>query len=220
MIFLHGWPQIGLAWRAQIDAFTSEGWRCIAPDMRGYGGSSAPSDSDAYALSEIVGDMVELHDHLGAQPAIWVGHDLGCPVTGALAAHHAERARGIVLISVPYLPGGFALPNLIGLVDRDLYPDDQFPDGQWDYYRFYQTRFDQTVSDFDADIRAALAAIYRHGDPRSTGLPRSHLTEGGSVQRIAPRRSLLIPPSGRLPISRPWLGHFRGAVSGQPTLGI
>jgi len=42
MIFLHGWPQIGLMWRAQMEAFASDGWRCIAPDMRGYGGSTAP----------------------------------------------------------------------------------------------------------------------------------------------------------------------------------
>jgi pimeloyl-ACP methyl ester carboxylesterase len=82
MMFLHGWPGIGLLWRAQIEAFASEGWRCIAPDMRGYGGSSAPTDSEAYALNEIVDDMVELHDHLGASPAIWIGHDLGCPVAG------------------------------------------------------------------------------------------------------------------------------------------
>jgi pimeloyl-ACP methyl ester carboxylesterase len=50
MIFLHGWPQIGLVWRAQVEAFASEGWHCIAPDMRGYGGSSAPSAPEAYAL--------------------------------------------------------------------------------------------------------------------------------------------------------------------------
>jgi len=67
-------------WRAQVEAFATEGWHCIAPDMRGYGGSSAPSASEAYALKEIVDDMVELHDHLGASPAIWVGHDLGSPV--------------------------------------------------------------------------------------------------------------------------------------------
>src|ERR1700735_3850415 len=54
MIFLHGWPEIGLMWRAQVEAFASEGWRCVAPDMRGYGGSSAPTDSKAYALQEIV----------------------------------------------------------------------------------------------------------------------------------------------------------------------
>src|ERR1700733_6003945 len=61
MIFLHGWPEVGLMWRAQLEAFASEGWHCVAPDMRGYGGSSAPTAAEAYALKEIVGDMVELH---------------------------------------------------------------------------------------------------------------------------------------------------------------
>ena len=128
MIFLHGWPEIGLVWRAQMEAFASEGWHCIAPDMRGYGGSSAPTTSDAYALKEIVDDMVELHDHLGASPAIWVGHDLGSPVVGALAAHHAKRSRGVVFISVPYAPQAFALPGLLPFIDRKLYPIDQYPD--------------------------------------------------------------------------------------------
>src|ERR1700722_2785442 len=158
MFLLHGWPEIGLVWRAQMEAFAAEGWHCIAPDIRGYGGSSAPASSEAYALKEIVGDMVELHDHLGAGPAVWVGHDLGSPVVGALAAHHAKRSRGVVLISVPYVPDGFALPNLLPLIDRKLYPFDQYPDGQWDYYPFYRTNFDQTISDFDAHIRARPAA--------------------------------------------------------------
>jgi pimeloyl-ACP methyl ester carboxylesterase len=97
IMFLHGWPQIGLMWRAQVEAFASEGWHCVAPDMRGYGGSSTPTDSEAYALKEIVEDMVQLHDHLGARPAIWVGHDWGSPVAGALAAHHPKRSRGVVI---------------------------------------------------------------------------------------------------------------------------
>ena len=54
MIFVHGWPEIGLMWRAQIKAFADQGWRCVAPDMRGYGGSSAPVAAEAYALEEIV----------------------------------------------------------------------------------------------------------------------------------------------------------------------
>jgi pimeloyl-ACP methyl ester carboxylesterase len=117
----------------------AEGWRCVAPDMRGYGGSSAPTDSQAYTLNEIVGDMVELHDHLGARPAIWVGHDWGSPVAGALAAHHGVRSRGVVLISVPYFPEGFALPSLLPLIDRRLYPEGGrlcqpvlFINGDWD----------------------------------------------------------------------------------------
>ncbi len=169
MIFLHGWPEIGLMWRTQIEALASDGWRCIAPEMRGYGGSSAPIAPEAYALNEIVGDMVELHDHVGARPAIWIGHDWGSPVAGALAAHHAARSRAVVLISVPYFPAGFALPTLVHLIDRGLYPTEQYPDGQWDYFRFYLTHFDQTVSDLDADIPATLASIYRPGNPASAG---------------------------------------------------
>lgn len=167
MVFLHGWPQIGLMWRAQIEAFAADGWRCIAPDMRGYGGSSAPSATEAYAFKEIVDDMVELHDHLGGRPAVWVGHDLGSPVAGAIAAKHGTRCRGLVLVSVPYLPETFALPTLLPLVDRQRYPVDKYPDGQFDYFRFYLTHFDQTVRDFDADIPASLSVIYRPGDPAS-----------------------------------------------------
>jgi pimeloyl-ACP methyl ester carboxylesterase len=35
MIFVHGWPESGMMWRAQLEAFASKGWHCIAPDMRG-----------------------------------------------------------------------------------------------------------------------------------------------------------------------------------------
>jgi pimeloyl-ACP methyl ester carboxylesterase len=172
---------MGLMWRAQVEAFASEGWHCIAPDMRGYGGSSAPPSSDGYVLKEIVEDMVELHDHVDARPAIWVGHDWGSPVAGALAAHHAERSRGIVLISVPYFPEGFGLPAVLPLVDRQLYPADRYPDGQWDYYRFYLTHFDQTVSDMDADVPATLASLYRPGNPASAGKlsPSALITANG-----------------------------------------
>lgn len=165
IIFVHGWPEIGLVWRAQAEAFASEGWHCVAPDMRGYGNSSVPPAAEAYALREIVQDMIELHNHLGARPAVWVGHDLGSPVVGALAAHHARRSRGVVLVSVPYLPDAFALPSLLPLVNRKIYPASEYPDGQWAYYRFYLTHFNQTVADFDANIAGTLAAIYRRGKP-------------------------------------------------------
>jgi pimeloyl-ACP methyl ester carboxylesterase len=199
MIFLHGWPQIGLMWRAQMEAFAAEGWRCVAPDMRGYGGSSAPAAHEAYVLQEIVKDMVELHDHLGARPAIWVGHDLGSPVVGAIAAHHPKRARGVVLVSVPYSPESFALPSLLPLIDRTIYPVDQYPDGQWDYYRFYLTHFDQTVTDFNADIAASLSVIYRRGDPAVVGkVYRSALVTGNGGWFGSAHRAPSIPPDTEL----------------------
>jgi pimeloyl-ACP methyl ester carboxylesterase len=195
IIFLHGWPGMGLLWRAQIEAFVSQGWHCVAPDMRGYGGSSAPAGYEAYALKEIVDDMVELHEHLGAHPAVWVGHDWGSPVAGALAAHHEKRSRGVVLISVPYFPDGFALPSLLSLVDRQLYPADRYPNGQWDYFGFYQTHFEQTVSDFEADIPATLASIYRQGNPAAAGQvsPTASVTRNGGRYGSA-HRAPATPP--------------------------
>ena len=172
MFFLHGWPEIGLVWRAQIEAFASEGWHCIAPDMRGYGGSSAPSASEAYALKEIVDDMVELHDHLGAAQQSGSAMTWEAPWPGRWP--HITRSEVVAscLISVPYSPEAFALPSLLPLIDRKLYPADQYPDGQWDYYRFYLTHFDQTVTDFDADIPRA-SRRYSEWEPRvrRQGLP-------------------------------------------------
>ena len=169
MMCLHGWPSIGLMWRAQIEAFAADGWRCIAPDLRGFGGSSAPAANDAYAVENVVADMAELHDHLGGKPAIWVGHDWGCVIVGALAAHHPQRSRGVVLTSLAYQPAGHALETLVPLINRTIYPADRFPDGQWDYYRYYNTHFDAAVADLDADRRSSLASIFRAGSPDSIG---------------------------------------------------
>ncbi|WP_431233643.1 alpha/beta fold hydrolase [Mycolicibacterium psychrotolerans] len=165
MIFLHGWPSIGLIWHAQLDAFAADGWRCVAPDLRGYGGSSAPAATDAYAVEEIVADMAELHDHLGGDAAIWVGHDWGSIVAGAVTAHEPERCRGAVLTSWAYFPDANSLTTLVSLVDRAIYPADEYPDGQWDYYRYYTTHFEAAVADLDADHAATLASVYRPGSP-------------------------------------------------------
>ncbi|MBE7209862.1 MAG: alpha/beta hydrolase [Gluconacetobacter diazotrophicus] len=174
MMFLHGWPGIGLMWRAQMDAFAADGWHCVAPDLRGFGGSSAPAVDDAYTIEAVVADMAALHDHLGAEPAVWVGHDWGVVVVGALAAHEPGRCRGAVLVSLAYQPGGHALRTVVPLVDRAIYPADRYPDGQWDYYRYYTTHFDAAVADLDADVAASLASIFRPGDPAGMGKPAPH----------------------------------------------
>ena len=181
MIFLHGWPSIGLLWHAQVDAFAAEGWHCVAPDLRGYGGSFAPAASAAYTIREVVADMVELHDHLGSKPAIWVGHDWGSVVVGALAAHEPERSRGVVLTAWAYLPDATALSTLVPLVDRALYPADRYPDGQWDYYRYYTTHFEAAVADLDADQAATLASVFRRGSPAAIGKvsPNAVITRNG-----------------------------------------
>ena len=189
MIFVHGWPSMGLMWRAQMGAFAADGWHCIAPDLRGFGGSSAPEANDGYTIKAVVADMAELHDHLGGQPAIWVGHDWGCVVVGALVAHEPKRSRGVVLTSLAYQPDGHALHTIVPLVDRTIYPADQYPDGQWDYYRYYTKHFETAVADLNADKAASLASIFRPGSPTTIGqvAPLAVVTRNGGRYGAAHR---------------------------------
>ncbi len=223
MIFLHGWPELSLLWRAQMDAFAADGWRCVAPDMRGYGGSSAPATNDAYTNEQIVADVAELHDHLGGKPAIWVGHDWGSVVAAALVAHESKRSRGLVLVSVPYFPDANALPTLVPLLDRKIYPAEQYPDGQWDYYHYYTLHFQSAVADLNADKAASLASIFRKGDPASMGKPTPNslvrAKVGASAQRTARRPINPTPPFGRQLTSTCWYRHSVSMASGLPAHG-
>lgn len=171
MIFIHGWPELSLVWRSQLDHFAGLGWRCVAPDMRGYGGSAVPDATAAYAVRELVGDMVELHDALGAAPAVWVGHDWGSAVAWSMASHHPARCAGVVNLCIPYLARGLGLPNLVPLVDRDLYPESLFPVGQWDYWLFYREHFGRASREFEADVEAAMAVLYRTAAPLDVATP-------------------------------------------------
>jgi pimeloyl-ACP methyl ester carboxylesterase len=64
VLLLHGFPELWLSWRHQMAALAARGFRALAPDLRGYGDSSAPSDPAAYSIFHIVGDVVALLDHL------------------------------------------------------------------------------------------------------------------------------------------------------------
>ena len=80
IIFVHGWPELGHGWRHQLRCLAALGFRCIAPDMRGYGRSSTYSADGDYAIEHSVQDMLDLLVHLGRDRAIWVGHDWGSAV--------------------------------------------------------------------------------------------------------------------------------------------
>ena len=107
IIFLHGWPELSISWRHQLPVFAGLGFRAVAPDMRGYGRSSVYGRHEDYALEEVVADMIELADALGAERAIWVGHDWGSPVIWSIAQHHPGRCHGVASLCVPYIPAGF-----------------------------------------------------------------------------------------------------------------
>lgn len=88
LIFLHGFPESHRTWRHQIRHF-SDRYRCIAPDQRGYRGSSAPQDAGQYTPDKLIGDVFLLADALGVGNFTIVGHDWG----GAIAWGTALRGQ-------------------------------------------------------------------------------------------------------------------------------
>jgi pimeloyl-ACP methyl ester carboxylesterase len=171
LIFVHGWPELSISWRHQLPVFAALGFRCVAPDMRGYGRSSVYDRHEDYALEHSVRDMIDLLDGIGQEQAVWIGHDWGSPVVWSIAAHHPNRCLGIVNLCVPYIPAGFAPSQIVPLVDRSVYPEADFPAGQWEYQLFYEENFDKARASFEACVADSVKALFRKGNPAGKGQP-------------------------------------------------
>jgi len=107
VLFCHGWPESWYSWRHQLAAVSAAGFRCVAPDMRGYGGTEAPEGADQYTLMHLVGDMAELVKALGETKAVIVGHDWGAPVAWHAAMWRPDLFPAVCAMSVPYAPPGY-----------------------------------------------------------------------------------------------------------------
>ena len=106
VLFCHGWPESWYSWRHQLTALSAAGFRCVAPDMRGYGGTEAPEPIDQYTLNHLVGDMAELVKALGETKSVIVGHDWGAPVAWHAALWRPDLFPAVCAMSVPYAPPG------------------------------------------------------------------------------------------------------------------
>ncbi|WP_372351707.1 alpha/beta fold hydrolase [Streptomyces sp. KL116D] len=110
VVLCHGFPELAFSWRHQVLALAEAGYRVIAPDMRGYGGSSRPADPEAYDALTLCADLAGLLDAVGADDAVFVGHDWGASVVWHMAWAHPERVRAVVGMSVPVTPRSPAPP--------------------------------------------------------------------------------------------------------------
>jgi soluble epoxide hydrolase/lipid-phosphate phosphatase len=174
IIFLHGWPAIGLTWKRQIQAFASLGFRAIAPDMPGWGKSSHRRVVSDYTQEALVEGMLALLSANDRPSAVWVAHDWGAGVASSVAAQHPEVIRALVLLCIPYKSAELGLDHLVSLVDRDLYPEDEYPYGQWDYMAYYEEHFDKCITDFEANLPGLCKAVFMPPPP-----------EGQSVEDIS-----------------------------------
>ena len=102
VLLIHGWPESWYSWRHQIKAIAAQGYHVVAPDMRGYGDTDAPTEPTEYRIDKLAADVVGIIDALGESTATLVGHDWGSMVVWNAALLHPERFNGVVGMSVPY----------------------------------------------------------------------------------------------------------------------
>lgn len=176
MIFLHGFPESHRTWRHQMAHF-SDRFFCIAPDQRGYRGTSKPQEVDAYTADKLTADIFALADAMGVQQFIIVGHDWG----GAIAWSVALNGQ----------PGGFN-PAWAGRVPRAIIANAPHP------YLF------QRLLITDMNQRASSQYIRAFRDTDNDALVREHGLTGLLLKTIQWDKPSAMEPAERAALLQDW----------------
>ncbi|HEV2081616.1 MAG TPA: alpha/beta hydrolase [Brevundimonas sp.] len=150
VLLVHGFPELGVSWRAQVAALAEAGFHAVAPDMRGYGGTRAET---GFTILHLVGDMVDLVRALGRDGCVVVGHDWGAPVAWHCALMRPDLFTAVAGLSVPFQPRrpkGPPTPAMAAISKRAGLGD------------LYITRFQapDAHKPFDADPATALRKMF------------------------------------------------------------
>ena len=180
-----GWPELASSWRHLVDHLSGRGYRVAALDVRGYGGSSAPTEIERYRLVELAADVAAVAAALDDGPIVLVGHDWGAPIVWNTAIRHPDRVRAVAGLSVPHVPAsGTSIVDLLDLLYADRF--------------FYMLHFQEpgvAEAEFAADLRGGLKRAY---------FATSGLAPLNSFLPDAPRDAAFLPllpdpPDGPLP---------------------
>jgi len=100
VLLLHGFPEFWWTWREQLRSLSAAGYRVVAPDLRGYGGSDKPPRG--YDLVTAASDAAGLVRSLGEANAVVVGHDWGGLIAWTMAAYYPKVVRRLAVVSMPH----------------------------------------------------------------------------------------------------------------------
>lgn len=148
VLLCHGWPELSHSWRHQLPAIAAAGFHVVAPDMRGFGRTSAPESIDAYSIFDMVGDMVALVAALGETKAIIIGHDWGAPI-----AWHAALFRPDIFTAV----GGLSVAPPFRGRERPL--DALAKSGVTNFYWQYFQKPGVAEAEFERDVDYTMRAV-------------------------------------------------------------
>jgi pimeloyl-ACP methyl ester carboxylesterase len=177
-ILAHGFPESSWSWRHQLPVLADAGWHVIAPDQRGYGHSSRPTEVDAYGSDHLSADLIGLLDETGQEQGVFVGHDWGALILWDLARLHPERVRAAVSVSVPFIEWPAPPLTLFRQASGD---------------RFFYIVYFQPVGPAERELEA---------DPRS--MLRRVLWSGSAAGAERPPRDLPAEGTGFLDTAGDW----------------
>ncbi len=105
VVFVHGEPTWSFLWRKVIAPVRDAGFRCVAPDLAGFGRSDKPTDVGWYSYDRHVALTASLLEDLGLSEATIVVHDWGGPIGLRLAVEHKERIKRLVILDTGLFTG-------------------------------------------------------------------------------------------------------------------
>jgi pimeloyl-ACP methyl ester carboxylesterase len=191
VLLCHGFPESWYSWRHQIAALAASGFHAVAPDMRGYGKSDAPTAIDQYTMFHLIGDLVGLLDALEARTAVIVGHDWGANIAWQAARLRPDRFRAVAALSVPFRPRGPVPPTSVMPQTADT--------------QFYQLYFQQpgvAEAELERDPRATVRNMLYGASGEAMAAIRAAAAAGAAAPNLA-----MVPKGG---------GFMRGSGAPAP----
>jgi pimeloyl-ACP methyl ester carboxylesterase len=187
VLLLHGFPDTSLGFRELCEGLAAQGFRAIAPDLRGFGLSDKPEGLEPYRSAAAVADLAALVRWTGEEPVAVVGHDWGGALSYCLASEHPELVRKLVVINAPH-PASYrrALTRSLQIIRG------------W-YILLFQLR---GLAEWLVTRRAVFRWMLRKLVARKDALPEARVE--------AARRELLRPGAARAGLS-----YYRAAVRWQ-----
>lgn len=148
IVLAHGFPESSHSWRHQLGPLAEAGYHVLAPDQRGYAHSTGPREVEAYRIDHLAGDLLGLLDGVGANDALFVGHDWGSLLVWDTARLHPDRVRGVVNVSVPYTPWPAPPTELMRAMWADRF-----------FYILYFQEVGPAERELEADVRHTMRTI-------------------------------------------------------------
>ncbi len=101
-LLLHGFPECNYSWRQQMPLLAEKGYTAWAPNLRGYGGTTRPSEVRDYRMRHLADDVAGLIDAAGAEETLLIAHDWGGAIAWLFALAEIRPLERLIVMNIPH----------------------------------------------------------------------------------------------------------------------